>query len=307
MMNRLCVAGMVVVVMGMATTAAWGAGEGKVAEIAEVNSLEELGKAKAIQLENGWEVRLGISDGGKDAGPWKLLYCMASKAKADAKEEWNFTGPSEILGPVMFRVTGLGVLDLQEKAVMVAGMAAKEGLYCGEVMTAWRGKWRVEVYEGKKKLIATRDIEVKDATEWYWQTAGMGDEKLKELVKEGEAWPMSRDSFAAAPGYSGSTPIWTEKEARPAARDGKTELPGKVDARSPWNALYMEKGRKGPEPLRLTMEKKVLVLRSDAPMLMKPQYNLLARWWVNGKAVGARRGELRKIDRVMGHLTETGK
>lgn len=43
--------------------------------IPEVKTLEQLLARKPVHLTNGPDIRLGISGGGRDAGPWKLLYC----------------------------------------------------------------------------------------------------------------------------------------------------------------------------------------------------------------------------------------
>jgi hypothetical protein len=45
--------------------------------IADVKTLEDLQNVETIHVNKRWAVRLGLSDGGKDAGPWKLLYCLA--------------------------------------------------------------------------------------------------------------------------------------------------------------------------------------------------------------------------------------
>ena len=82
-----------------------------VPEIAEVQTMEDLEAVAPIRLERGVEVRLGLNDGGEDAGPWRLLYCLKKRVALDtpgdvaAVPTVPLTADALPLGPVMFTVT----------------------------------------------------------------------------------------------------------------------------------------------------------------------------------------------------------
>ena len=92
-------------------------------KIATVRTLEELNQRPPIRLKTGWEVRLGFSDGGKAAGPWRLIYCLAKHR--DDEKKWRVIrheGGSfgERLGPVFYQVTAQSHRDAPKLTARIA-------------------------------------------------------------------------------------------------------------------------------------------------------------------------------------------
>ena len=267
-------------------------------DVAEVDSFEALKAVKPIRLDNGWEVRLGLSGGGKDAGPWKLLYCLAryTGELKDGKVGFSVVKfKAEPLGPVSYTVDYMMGKDRRLAGILEAILRQKEWLYCRAVPVAWKGDCWIRVYDHHAKLIAMKRITVKDPLPCYWQTFATDTEKREE----GKPWyRVSRQTTAATPQYNGALPVWPPSVQTEIITDGKMPLPGVIAMDSPWNRNYIRKNRKsGPmgepiqQPLRLALEKGAFVIRSDVKLPAWPDLHLLARWWVNGKPVIAPRSD----------------
>src|SRR5689334_13703113 len=76
--------------------------------LAEVKTFEELEAVKPVRIAGEWDVRLGIADSSEEAGPWKVLWCLAEYAGKDTPTlrglPFGIDG-SEQLGPVLVRIT----------------------------------------------------------------------------------------------------------------------------------------------------------------------------------------------------------
>jgi len=85
--------------------------------IADVETLQELQSVEPIHVDKRWAVRVGLADGGADAGPWKLLYCLADFPPEKNAEPAlpplasELSGAMGSLGPVLFTVDDPAVLQ----------------------------------------------------------------------------------------------------------------------------------------------------------------------------------------------------
>jgi len=185
---------------------------GNVPEIPDVTSMAELRKAKAFDLPSGWRVRLGLADAGPDAGPWKLLYCLA-RYRGEGKPTYHVERVATVqpFGPVSFTLD-----PVDEERAWQAGrgkpvpvqMAKKEEfVFCGQVLTAWKGKYRLRAWGSNGALLAQTRITVDEPTPCYWQQFAQGG---RELVPEGggTAYVVRPKPIAAIPTCLGNRPIW---------------------------------------------------------------------------------------------------
>jgi len=261
--------------------------------IADVKTLEDLQNVETIHVNKRWAVRLGLSDGGKDAGPWKLLYCLAdfpSVKNTDpalpppAAEVFGVMGS---LGPVMFTVDDPQVF--QKSLQPAAGEVMTENglVFCAAIPTAWKGAYRIRVWTWDKRLLAERVISVDEPAPNYWQDL-VGSELYPPTIRPGP-YALVGPS-AAYPSYEREV-IWNlpRGEAQP-LKGQATALPGQIPA---GNGMYLEKtlGREipkkadRPNPLRLSIAAGHLHIDAPVEMENPSGHHLLARWWVNGKPV----------------------
>ena len=261
--------------------------------IADVKTLEDLQNVETIHVNKRWAVRLGLSDGGKDAGPWKLLYCLADFPSVKNTDPALPPPASEVsgvmgsLGPVMFTVDDPQVL--QKSLQPAAGEVMTENglVYCAAIPTAWKGPYRIRVWTWDKRLLAERVISVDEPAPNYWQDL-VGSELYPPTIRPGP-YALVGPS-AAYPSYEREV-IWNlpRGEAQP-LKGQATALPGQIPA---GNGMYLEKtlGREIPKeadrPNPLNISIAAGRLHIDAPVEMENPsgHHLLARWWVNGKPV----------------------
>ncbi len=258
----------------MAVSGALRAAAADVPEIVIVRSVEELRQAELHRLDNGWEVRLGLADGGAEAGPWKLLYCL-TRWVGEGEPRIHIEGAvqGKMLGPVFYtlRVPGRERRALAKMAM--AAMAGPEGLYAAVVPVAWRGEFDLEVFAAKGELVARRRLAVKAAEPCYWAQFARGRERL--VLKGAAPWVVRREVAAAIPQFSEALTLWPADAKREALRlaEGGEPLPGQVPSRRPAHRLT------------LALEDDAFVIRSKVKMVVWGDRRLLARWWVNDKAV----------------------
>ena len=250
------------------------AGERPVALLADVRTLDELRAAPAHRVGNGWEARLGLAGPGAEAGPWKLLFCLA-RWVGEGEPAIHIEGvvQGKMLGPVFYtvRVPGRERRALAEMAM--AAMAGREGLYAAVVPVAWQGEFDLEVFGAKGELVARRRLAVKAAEPCYWAQFARGRERL--VLKGAAPWVVRREVAAAIPQFSEALSLWPANAKREALRlaEGGEPLPGQVPSRHPAHRLA------------LALEDDAFVIRSEVKMLVWGDLHLLARWWVNDKAV----------------------
>jgi hypothetical protein len=262
--------------------------------IADVKTLEDLQNVETIHVNKRWAVRLGLSDGGKDAGPWKLLYCLADFPSVKNTDPALPPPASELsgvmgsLGPVMFTVDDPEVL--QKSLQPAAGEVMTENglVYCAAIPTAWKGTYRIRVWTWDKRLLAERVISVDQPASNYWQDL-VGSELYPPTIRPGP-YALAGPS-AAYPSYEREV-IWSlpRGEAQP-LKGQATALPGQIPA---GNGMYLEKtlGQEipkkadRPNPLKLSIAAGCLHIDAPVEKMENPSgHHLLARWWVNGKPV----------------------
>ena len=261
--------------------------------IADTKTLEDLQNAETIPVNKHWAVRLGLSDGGPDAGPWKLLYCLADslpQGKTDPPlppPESEMSGQIGPLGPVMFTVDEPQVLEKSCQPAMGVVMTGNGLVYCAAIPTAWKGTYRIRVWTWDKHLLAERVISVDEPAANYWQDF-VGSEVVPHTIRPGP-YGLTGPS-AAYPSYQREV-IWSLPAGAAQPLKGQaTAPPGQIPA---GNGTYLErtlgqevpKEANRPNPLRLSIVGGRLKI--DAPVEMEGPsgHHLLARWWVNGRPV----------------------
>ena len=272
--NTLVTRGAVLLTGLVAVSGAVRAAAADVPEIAIVRSVEELRQAAPHRLGNGWEIRLGLADGGAEAGPWKLLYCLA-RWVGEGEPRIHIEGAVEgkMLGPVFYTVRMPGRERRALAKMAMAAMAGGEGLYAAVVPVAWRGEFDLDVFAAQGELVARRRLAVKAAEPCYWAQFALGRERL--VLKGAAPWVVRREVAAAIPQFSEALSLWPANAKREALRlaEGGEPLPGQVPSRHPAHRLT------------LALEDDAFAIRSKVKMVVWGDRRLLARWWVNGKAI----------------------
>jgi len=123
----------------------------KLPTLAYVTCLADLRALKPILVHDGWELRVGLADGGSDAAGWKLIYCLRTRTspasiKDNRARAIHMVGSSTMLGPLQFEVRPralarkeiLAVQSLQMAEMIYVGAPARreqavEELYGGTV------------------------------------------------------------------------------------------------------------------------------------------------------------------------------
>lgn len=292
------------------------AGEGAVPELAAVRTMGELEAAAAHRLPSGWVVRLGLGEPGELAGPWKLLYCHATyEGGGDPSFRINGELHAQILGQVFYTVTDpkRGRRRAIARKAFVVAAPQRTALYCVIVPMAWSGAYRVRVLSPKGKVLAERIVRVERPRPCHWAQFATSREGP---AKEGEAaWLPRREAWAAVPafGESASMLAFDRRLEAGAPPKHKQPLPGIVPLEPPWAWRMLGNRiaeRRQGEPLcqlLLAREGAAYVVRGALPMLAWPDITLLARWWVNGKAVVPPRSdehEMIQLGRVARFATE---
>jgi len=278
----------------------------KPARIPAVNSLVALREVPPAWTIGDWELRLGLAEGGPEAGPWKLLYCHCRYVGKDAggrghisKTDRRYSGAAW-LGPLSVTLEGADWSAQrsveQFKTIDSAGRPDTERLYV-HFLEAWqKGDWVARVWSPKLKLIAESRFSVAQPLRWPWMRA-VGGQVVDELAEEGKkGYPLRSGPEPRKPEMD-REPVWSARSDRqvklPKPIKGKAGyLPGALPPGPMWDpAAY---GGKPPAlreravayPLKAFLEGKTIVLQAGAALLTEPDENVLLRWWVNGKAVG---------------------
>lgn len=144
--------------------------------IPAVASMNDLLRQPPIQLR-GWEARVGIADGGRDAGPWKIVYCLASPVRKATAIQGGGYGSC---GPLLLdfdRVTN-GCPRMAKESVKVTGgilLASRDRklLFARIIPLTNRGSWEATLAlpptdEEPRPLICSR-FEVAENPPLYWQ------------------------------------------------------------------------------------------------------------------------------------------
>lgn len=269
--------------------------------LAKVYTLEQLQKQPPLSLPGGGVVRLGYCDGGADSGPWALVYCLCS---GDAR---HLAITSNSLGPVQLEAKWGDQLRMEQDAKMkVPANAGKEPyLYCGAVLLHRKGTCHIAIQTLEHKVLAETDIKVEQPRACYWysfaQFSRQGDEQLIITRKT---------PFAAYPCYDGTLPVMSLGETKlmsPERLPSITTncLPGAIPLKEEWMGYYTREMRKEPaDPLQLMLKDNQFITEARSlKMLDWPDTQLLARWWVNGKAIVPPIAEVQEAEDMARQLT----
>lgn len=280
-------------------------GQTPVCEIAAVTDVDHLRSQRPIQLGGDWQVRFGLGDGGTEAGPWRLLYCLANWTNEKESPSLASKGEShgEPLGPVFYRVSKgrqSRLADERGQMMFAAEDVPPEGLYCGMILNAWQGKYHVEVLSQDGEIIGRRTIDVPRPRLLYWQEFAL------------QKGAISESPVAARPEFVGTWPLWENGGRIASQLQQRCPLPGTIPTPTAWVDYVGSEARAIRDgetiyPLQLSLEAEQFVIQSPVRLVDWPDYYLLARWWVNGEPVLPRRTEeisMRSIGRQVSFTKE---
>ena len=234
--------------------------------IPDVATIADLRKVPLQRLADGMEVRLGLSDGGEAAGPWRVLYCLIEKGRDEGAASGPTTEPVhavERIGPLRYRVAwGDEARQLQQH---FGGMVQKQSypsLCAATVKLDRKGVARLQVLTAGHQLVAQRELKVTEVRPAVWT----------EFARA--RW---RDETPAQ-GYV------VLDEALPAMpRLGQAEVEVSTTQPAAESRLPADFHDGEESPLRLSLEKEAFVVRGKKRIFDDAPEQMLARWWVNGK------------------------
>lgn len=272
-------------------------------EVQAIKSLAQLRKVTPAAVIQGWEIRIGVADLPDDkARPWLLLYCHVRRAGQGAgagplgPPTHMYTG-AELLGPVSFIAATAESLGARKKVKIAASKAPAGGqkdverLYVAAIPVVAKQATNIFVQSpDAEKLIARWQRPAAEAHPCPWMP--FAAVAAKQFIVADEFQP-------ARPTYPRRAPLWRlvkgEGFALPRPIAGKLVryfLPGCVRGDAPYYEprYYGEKTdtgikRKEPFPLKLSISAGAFAIGSKVALVNRPDEYLLARWWVNGKAV----------------------
>jgi len=279
---------------------------GQVAKIPDVKSLDELRILDAATVLDTWDVRVGLVDPGAEAGPWRLLCChLKYIGPPDGSRRLKLPSltyvSGRLLGPVSYTVDPANAKIHHAagkvlRTLSTGGEKDTERLYVGAVPLALTGEWRLTVWSAGPRPIAMRVLKVPADRRCQWRVFARLDQRR---AGPGQPAIVHFRGDPAMPVYPHFAPIWRSDGSRSVKT--LTPLPGKIGflpgRLPPWPQYepryYGHKLRavaegQYPYPLKLSLEAGSFVLRSEAPMVDRPEELLLARWWIDGKPVDAK-------------------
>ena len=277
-------------------------------KIPDVRTVSDLSTQEPIASGDGWEVRLGIGAGGEASGPWRLLYCLVKQTDDDPKPKVDVAsdGGDEFLGPVRYRVRQDGEeYKVLRELARVARLPVRDALYCGRILTAWKGRYHVSVFSRDGKLLAECAFEIDSPRMCYWQQFACVEPS--DAAASVDATVRDR-AYAAVPNFNRTMPIWQPDQILGIETAGMLPLPGTVPVDFAWlNCIAASQRSTKPRKhsdhaLTLSFEKGCFVLNSIAPMVNWPDRLLLARWWVNDHPIVPKvstKNELQELHRQL--------
>jgi hypothetical protein len=289
-------------------------------EIPYVRSLADLKTRTLIPVDGDWQVALGWGDAGPAGGPWRLLYCWAEYTGQEARPSLpqGVTLLDQELGPVQVTVAPSATYRMERLMkrlrMETQGFTPRRGLYAAVVPVAWEGEYHISILgsNGTRVGQAVWKIEKPEPCGWHIMASG------KEGGAPGEPdSTVAPDGWAVVPKLQPLLPIWQptpETEAK-ALQATMRSLPGQVpsplfwlgEAAGPaWEKAEADAaGVKQTAGLKLTLEGRDLVIRSEVDIEMDAHVNLAVRWWVGDRPVPARRSEVPVLNEAR-RMTEAG-
>ena len=207
-------------------------------EIPRVTTLEELRALKRVRVGE-WDVRVGMSDGGPEAGPWELVYCHAVHTGAGDPPRLRPVrgGQDEFLGPLVVWAMDDRYQRALHRTLTDAGVLPKEALFCQIVLLPAKAKYRVELLGAEGEPLYRSRIDVTEPRPCHWQPFA------EVRRRDGQRMDvLAEDARAARPRYNGAVSILPEVVPKePAAKSNeatpRNRLPGAVPADPRWSTL----------------------------------------------------------------------
>ena len=239
------------------------------AAIPTIRSLDDLRASPSIPASGGWQVQLGLADGGPGAGPWQLLYCLATYTHRGFPERISHSGnlPGEPLGPVFYRFTSAKphTDSLSRASLSSMKLPAQDLLFCDAIPVNQAGEYELAVLTPQAHILARRTITVPADAPCYWHifAASRGDGPPEFLAGGRGAAILAFDGLAHLPLVSRLKP--------------EGLLPGQIPVLAP--PPQAEQMR---HPLKLSLDNaRAFRISSVIPMNDDVELSFLARWWIN--------------------------
>lgn len=133
------------------------------ATLQDVRTLADLRQCRELRVDaTPWRVQIGLADSGSDAGPWKLVYCLANyTAEGPATFSHKEQTYGQMLGPVFLDMLGADDAEhgpLRDIAEMQSPLPGQECLFAVIVPTAWEGTYRLRIRSPAGHVLAERRI-----------------------------------------------------------------------------------------------------------------------------------------------------
>jgi len=251
-----------------------------------VKTFDQLISVEPIELGSGWTVRLGLSDGGEDGGPWMLLYCLADY---DPKKESELIGGipvgnviyGEILGPVFYNVKApdKGITESKDVNVIQAlygrgleRVLKEKMLFISTFPVSQTGEYILEMFSDDGTPILRKTMLVQNPRPAYWV----------KFISHGIKARIA--NMAHVRHIEGVYPCFDGKKYIDGGKLKKAIrqniLPGEITPSG--NRI----NGKHKFPLKLSISNGYFVIqREKGSTFFGIEDRILARWWVNDKPV----------------------
>ncbi len=253
--------------------------------IPDVATLADLRRLPPVPTDVGYDVRVGLADPGPDAGPYKLIYCLATPRPGPAtRPDRNGSDGLYPLGPLHVELTTSDRLKAAVQRQASPGpVDAGPRLFCQSLPVGWADEVVVGVWVGKS-LLLERPLGKSDRREAYWGTFAA---EQRGMVNAWADADPAATPWPACPSFDGATSLLLRCPTGlpPADPPADAPLPGSGGPVPPWASFYGPPAAAG-RLLTLSLVGDRFVLTPDGPDTDgRLSDRLLARWWVNGKPI----------------------
>jgi hypothetical protein len=245
--------------------------------IPDVKTLSDLRRLPVVHTADGWDVQVGMTDPGTDAGPYRLLYCLGSHEMENVEDVSD-------LGPLRVELATPGTKEVRDVLKAAISSRTQPRLSCQAVAVGWIDDSVIRLYRGDK-LLMERSLGKSDHRPCYWlgfASPGRPEDRSKLRI---DPDPRPRcpkiDQFANLL-YDGESRT-RGATTRPLPPEDST-LPGGSVLTDEWMAFYSVDAKK-INPLNLKFENNTIEISADGVTLDEPTQQLLARWWVNDRPI----------------------
>jgi hypothetical protein len=269
--------------------------------IADVKTLGDLRGLPVIHLENGWDVRIGLKDPDADAGPYRLIYCLASATNTDPRQ----LGDGEFgLGPVSVDLIDQKIAESKKALDVVKSFGKGEKLFCQVLPIGWKDDLLIRVRQGKR-IVLEKQLGKSKHEPFCWTQFS-----TRQPVKSDHPeYVISTSSAAECPsiyGWASILQTWssTDSAASPQTPPVDSPLPGDGNLPGKWRDYFLP-NIKSDDVLVLNIEHDKFTLQAvDDILESSPPSHLLGRWWVNDAPINAKPDEEAEAQQEMAALQE---